>query len=305
MIVAIVLLSVSVLMSPVDSEPGSDMLSVSLTAVDVSPGEDISVEVSIDSNPGIWALRLCIDYPEGFDLVSVDNTDLLDVVPGEVGNDPYVIYGESSDLQDVHVTGIVSTLRFHVSDGLEQGTYSMEYEVESINVSGEYVTVSVSGGTFTYGHVHEYDGGVVTKEPTETEAGLMTYTCGICGHQTSREIPVLSHTHDWSGFKVVEEATCEGPGVRESVCTKCGEVRTEEIPQREHSWDEPREVGASEDGRWNLFEYTCTECGFTKVVEVGSAEVPDDGSDNQYLVFIIVLVVLVVLIALLLVKRSR
>lgn len=38
---------------------------------------------------------------------------------------------------------------------------------------------------------HSYDGGVVTKEPTTTTVGERTYTCSVCGHSYTEEIPMV------------------------------------------------------------------------------------------------------------------
>jgi len=38
---------------------------------------------------------------------------------------------------------------------------------------------------------HAWDEGVVTKEPTATEEGVMTYTCGTCGETKTEEIPAM------------------------------------------------------------------------------------------------------------------
>ena len=38
---------------------------------------------------------------------------------------------------------------------------------------------------------HTYDAGIVTKEPTESETGIKTYTCGSCGDTKTEELPML------------------------------------------------------------------------------------------------------------------
>ena len=37
---------------------------------------------------------------------------------------------------------------------------------------------------------HKYDNGVVTKEPTDTETGIRTYTCAVCGDSYTEVIPM-------------------------------------------------------------------------------------------------------------------
>ena len=42
---------------------------------------------------------------------------------------------------------------------------------------------------------HNWDEGVVTKEPTDTEPGVRTFTCGRCGETRTEEIPVVKATY--------------------------------------------------------------------------------------------------------------
>ena len=42
---------------------------------------------------------------------------------------------------------------------------------------------------------HDWDAGVVTKEATCTETGIMTYTCKICGETKTEVIPVVAHAY--------------------------------------------------------------------------------------------------------------
>ncbi len=48
--------------------------------------------------------------------------------------------------------------------------------------------------TFEYGDFapHVYNAGVVTKQPTETEKGIKTYTCTVCGTTKTEMLPVVS-----------------------------------------------------------------------------------------------------------------
>ena len=45
---------------------------------------------------------------------------------------------------------------------------------------------------------HTFGEGVVTKEATETETGIKTYTCTVCKYEKTESIAVLPHTHKYS-----------------------------------------------------------------------------------------------------------
>ena len=61
-------------------------------------------------------------------------------------------------------------------------------------------------------HKHSWDKGVITREATCTENGIMTYTCSTCG-ETKRE--VISQT----GHSFKYEAI--GDGTHKKICSKC------------------------------------------------------------------------------------
>jgi len=68
-------------------------------------------------------------------------------------------------------------------------------------------------------HVHTYDEGVVTKEPTCTEDGVKTFTCTTadCGETVTVDIPAIGHSMgQWTTTKA---ATCTEGGIAESECT--------------------------------------------------------------------------------------
>ena len=51
----------------------------------------------------------------------------------------------------------------------------------------------------------------ITTEPTETEDGLRTYTCSVCGDTFTEVIPALgdgTHLHTYDEGIVTKEATC-------------------------------------------------------------------------------------------------
>ena len=94
-------------------------------------------------------------------------------------------------------------------------------------------------------HVHTWDEGKVTTEPTCTKAGVKTYTCTVCKETKTEAIAALGHK--WDDGKVTKAATCTEAGVKTYTCTVCKETKTEAIAALGH-------VDADKDNR-------CDRCG--------------------------------------------
>lgn len=159
-------------------------------------------------------------------------------------------------------------------------------------------------------HTHSWDSGVVTKQPTCTEAGTKTYTCTSCGKTKTTEIAATGHQHTeirnkkeatckeegytgdtyctdcgakvssgqaiakidhtWDNGKVTTEATCEHTGVRTYTCSVCGETKEEEIPKTDHTYDEGTVTKKPTCTETGIKTYTCTVCGATKPEEIAA-----------------------------------
>ena len=137
---------------------------------------------------------------------------------------------------------------------------------------------------------HDWDEGVVTKQPTYFETGIRTFKCKTCGEIRNDEIPMLDKTyhvkevvsatctsqgytiyecdqvegltykadytamipHSWDDGKVTKSATIYETGVKTFTCSVCGETKTETIPMVEKTWHTGKTVAP-----------TCTEKGYT------------------------------------------
>ena len=58
----------------------------------------------------------------------------------------------------------------------------------------------------------------ITKEPTQTETGIRTYTCKKCHKTRTETIPMLKG-HHWDNGTVTKEPTCTEPGEMTYHCT--------------------------------------------------------------------------------------
>lgn len=102
---------------------------------------------------------------------------------------------------------------------------------------------------------HDWDDGVITKQPTETTDGKKTYTCTVCQKTKVVSVGDLNHVHTYdSEYSFNDDyhwyaATCE---------------HTSEVKGKEpHNWDEGEVIKATvyEDG---AIVYTCQDCGHVK-----------------------------------------
>ena len=107
---------------------------------------------------------------------------------------------------------------------------------------------------------HTFDAGVVTKDPTEAEEGVKTFTCTVCGYQKTEAVPKLGHTFDMNKWKYDDEnhwhpATCGHADEKKDLGA--------------HVWNEgvvTKEPTEAEEG---VKTYTCTTCGKTKTATIG------------------------------------
>ena len=76
---------------------------------------------------------------------------------------------------------------------------------------------------------HDFDEGKVTKEPTETETGVKTYTCKVCGETKTEEIAKLPKKEEPTTAAPKTEPTTEAP-------------KTAETPKTEPTTEAPKTV---------------------------------------------------------------
>jgi len=109
---------------------------------------------------------------------------------------------------------------------------------------------------------HTWDNGVITKEATETEEGIKTYTCKTCGETKTESIPITSH--HWNQGTITKKATCTENGEKTYHCTDegCDKTWIETIPATGHQHTELRDkktATCGEDGYSG--DLYCKDCG--------------------------------------------
>lgn len=128
------------------------------------------------------------------------------------------------------------------------------------------VLISVAACTFTAACFltdplpcdHQYTA-AVTRQPTCTQQGVQTFTCGLCAYSYTEPVEMQEHSYDEG--TVVLEASCVKNGILEYHCTACGGVESETIEKTGHSPGEEvytQEPDCSHTGEtYGL----CTVCG--------------------------------------------
>ena len=121
---------------------------------------------------------------------------------------------------------------------------------------------------------HDYDDGVVTKEPTCAATGVKTFTCSKCEGTKTQSIATVDHTY---GAAVVIDPSCTAEGYTQHTCTVCGYMYTDTPTEKTaHVFDSGKvttEATCTEDG---VKTYTCTGTGCNKTKEEA---VPATGHD--------------------------
>lgn len=109
---------------------------------------------------------------------------------------------------------------------------------------------------------HTWDNGVITKEATETEEGVKTYTCKTCGETKTEKIPAASH--HWDQGTITKKATCTENGEKTHHCTDegCDKIWIETIPATGHQHTELRDkkTATCEKDGYSGDTY-CKDCG--------------------------------------------
>ena len=131
---------------------------------------------------------------------------------------------------------------------------------------------------------HEWDAGVVTKEPTYTSTGTKKYTCTNCGETKIETIAKLVCTsHVWDSGKVVTAPTYKTEGTKKYTCKNCGTTKTETIAKlvcTKHAWDAGVVTKQPTYKTEGTRKYTCTNCGETKTETIAKLVCTTHAWDN-------------------------
>ena len=153
-------------------------------SVSGNPGDTVVVEISIEDNPGIIALKLHLSYSDYLTLTAVEDTHLLNgMVAGSITN--ALVWYDSTAIENNESNGVIARLTFTISANAEPGEYpvcvsydnsydeifdvnydNVEFEIVNgaVIVEGEKYTVTytINGEVFT---TQSYDFGAPVIAP--------------------------------------------------------------------------------------------------------------------------------------------
>ena len=228
-----------------------------LSSVTASRGDEVTVDVIMENNPGVTGIDVKISYDKTrLKLTGFSNGCLSGwVVSVEAGG---AIWADSVSHTE---NGVILTLKFEVLDDAPLGDAVVQLTNPDI-IDDELNTVDFKfeSGSVTVTCDHEWDAGVITKKPTCTEDGVKTFTCKKCN--TTREETITHEGHKSDAGTITTEPTCTETGVKTYKCTVCGDViKTEPVPANGHKSDAgtiTTEPTCTEKGEKT---YKCTVCG--------------------------------------------
>lgn len=123
-------------------------------------------------------------------------------------------------------------------------------------------------------HIHTWDEGKYSVEPTCKDAGKKLFTCTDCGD--TKTVAVKSLGHDYHLVRT-DSATCTTPAINHYACSRCGDTVDQEDkdhPALGHDWKKNddgtvtcQRCGQTHEHKWNtevISEASCTTDGVTR-----------------------------------------
>ena len=113
--------------------------------------------------------------------------------------------------------------------------------------------------TFTAALGHNWNDGVLVKEPKEGESGLRRYTCTRCNATRDEVVPSLDHTHHYTA--VITAPTCTAQGYTTYTCS-CGDSYVAEyVPAQGHAFSDWNTTTAPTCTTAGVQSRLCARCG--------------------------------------------
>ena len=249
-----ILIAVSTVLTAVghiDKAQAAEKAVLQISTVSGHRGDEVSVTVSLTSNPGIAGLVFSLTFDNKVlklvDVKEPANTDdefifYEPVIKNDAINDTsinYIGYAFASGKSNITKTGIVYTATFKILDEAAIGTTQLNIagrngqdtaDVSSIDEKAVPIEVTAGSVTVTCEHKHTE---TVKTAATCTKDGLEVVTCKDCKEVISSTV-LKSTGHKYGDWIVDKAVTCTEDGEEYRECSVCHNKITQKIEHKGH-----------------------------------------------------------------------
>ena len=266
-----ILIAVSTVLTAVghiDKAQAAEKAVLQVSTVSGHRGDEVSVTVSLTSNPGIAGLVFSLTFDNKVlklvDVKEPANTDdefifYEPIIKNDAINDTsinYIGYAFASGKSNITKTGIVYTATFKILDEAAIGTTQLNIAgrngqdtADVSNIDEKAVPIEVTAGSVTVTCEHKHTETVKTAA-TCTKDGLEVVTCKDCKEVISSTV-LKSTGHKYGDWIVDKAVTCTEDGEEYRECSVCHNKITQKIEHKGHVAGTPEVTK----------EPTCTEEG--------------------------------------------
>lgn len=249
-----ILIAVSTVLTAVghiDKAQAAEKAVLQISTVSGHRGDEVSVTVSLTSNPGIAGLVFSLTFDNKvLKLVNVKepaNTDdefifYEPIIKDDAINDTsinYIGYAFASGKSNITKTGIVYTATFKILDEAAIGTTQLNIAgrngqdtADVSNIDEKAVPIEVTAGSVTVTCEHKHTETVKTAA-TCTKDGLEVVTCKDCKEVISSTV-LKSTGHKYGDWIVDKAVTCTEDGEEYRECSVCHNKITQKIEHKGH-----------------------------------------------------------------------
>ena len=251
MSILIVVSTVLTAVGHIDKAQAAEKAVLQISTVSGHRGDEVSVTVSLTSNPGIAGLVFSLTFDNKVlklvDVKEPANTDdefifYEPIIKDDAINDTsinYIGYAFASGKSNITKTGIVYTATFKILDEAAIGTTQLNIagrngqdtaDVSSIDEKAVPIEVTAGSVTVTCEHKHTE---TVKTAATCTKDGLEVVTCKDCKEVISSTV-LKSTGHKYGDWIVDKAVTCTEDGEEYRECSVCHNKITQKIEHKGH-----------------------------------------------------------------------
>ena len=249
-----ILIAVSTVLTAVghiDKAQAAEKAVLQVSTVSGHRGDEVSVTVSLTSNPGIAGLVFSLTFDNKVlklvDVKEPANTDdefifYEPIIKNDAINDTsinYIGYAFASGKSNITKTDIVYTATFKILDEAAIGTTQLNIAgrngqdtADVSNIDEKAVPIEVTAGSVTVTCEHKHTETVKTAA-TCTKDGLEVVTCKDCKEVISSTV-LKSTGHKYGDWIVDKAVTCTEDGEEYRECSVCHNKITQKIEHKGH-----------------------------------------------------------------------